>query len=416
MSIYALPFLARDAQSAWSRSMDLRDTIYDSVEKTCGRLNVEALVFKSRDFEYPAWVSLEAWLPAGAHGAAYRRFCTFLIDPKPHAKYEFELRIECTRDGVKKTYGPFSPQGASTVSDWASYMIDQGPRPSASASRIRISPLQFWYLENKVEGLNRDFLRVAIGVSFAVGLLGVGYSINNQDDIGGSAGGNFGWIIGLIAFLAAVVCFVGLWRRKKIVLNIGRPLAEPRSLRIVDSWQTVVCDIGSDWEDIRTRLFRRLTEGKTYDITPRLENISYLTPDGKQVRQQLVLTQGRGIVFCHCYPYGKDMYVGWEAYLNFGQWAEKLVAAGFDARLKAPVTINTVTPGTARPTEYDLIDLNGLGEWTHTRVIQVIKHALAERKLDQEIDFKISQRGSRSHLIPQRETEDRPSLFKRLRD
>jgi hypothetical protein len=280
---------------------------------------------------------------------------------------------------------------------WVGYMLDQSPRPSKSALRLRKLPWQLWHPNNKITSLDYDALKLGMGASLAVGFFG---SLIHP-------------IVSAIGWIGAVVCYVLIWRRKPVIVNLGRPLAEPRTLRLVDSWQTIVSDIGSDWESVRTRLFRRLTEGRTYDIKPRLENISYVTPDGKQVRQQLVLTQGRGIVFCHAYPYGNDMYVAWEAYLNYGQWAERQVSTGFNSKLQSPVTINTVTPGTSRVTEYDLIDLNGLSEWTHTRVVQVVKQVLAEHKLDQEIDFKITQRGARGDLVSHQVQEQRQPLFRR---
>ena len=89
-------------------------------------------------------------------------------------------------------------------------------------------------------------------------------------------------------------------------------------------------DLGRSWQDVRDRLFKRLGEGSNWNIQSRVENISYLTPDGKQERQQIVLSQGRGAVFCQIYPYGDDLYIGWDAYLNYGQWVERAFARGYD--------------------------------------------------------------------------------------
>src|SRR5580658_4338360 len=91
--ISALPFLQRDAESIWTRAMVVRDTFYASIEATCRELGIEALVRKSPDFHYPAWVLLEAWLPAAAPDATHRVFCTFSIQPKPYAQFEFEITV-----------------------------------------------------------------------------------------------------------------------------------------------------------------------------------------------------------------------------------------------------------------------------------------------------------------------------------
>jgi hypothetical protein len=43
------------------------------------------------------------------------------------------------------------------------------------------------------------------------------------------------------------------------------------------------------------------------------------------------------------------------------------------------------------------VDANTLIEWTHLQITQVLKHFMALRNIDQEIDFKI-QRGQRQGL------------------
>ena len=190
------------------------------------------------------------------------------------------------------------------------------------------------------------------------------------------------------------------------------PIAEPRTLRLADSWSTMANQLGQEAQILSDRLFKRLSEGQTWNIQARIENTSYITPDGKQERQQLVLSQGRGLVFCHIYPYGDDLFIGWDAYLNYGQWAERAVRSGFDAKLRSPVVINTVTPGIARATEYDLIDVSSLTEWVHSRVVQALKQVMAEHKLDQEIDFKIV-RGERQSLLRDQGQSGRRPLFSR---
>ena len=171
-------------------------------------------------------------------------------------------------------------------------------------------------------------------------------------------------------------------------------------------------DLGRSWQDVCDRLFKRLGEGSNWNIQSRVENISYLTPDGKQERQQIVLSQGRGAVFCQIYPYGDDLYIGWDAYLNYGQWVERAFARGYDSALAAPIVVNTVSPAVVRVTEYDLIDVNRLIEWVHSRVVQVVKQVMAEHKLNQEIDFKIS-RGERQSLLRDQEPTRRQPLFSR---
>jgi hypothetical protein len=59
--------------------------------------------------------------------------------------------------------------------------------------------------------------------------------------------------------------------------------------------------------------------------------------------------------------------------------------------------LKTIRAGWQNPTEYDVTDANCLIEWIHGAVTKVVKRAMEEAKIDQEIDFKI-QRGERQGL------------------
>jgi hypothetical protein len=394
--VSAMPFLHRDTDSVWTRALDLRDSIYKAIESTCRDSGIVTLINKSIDFAYPAWVSLEAWLPADAPGATYRIFSTFQIAPKPHSIYEFEVTIRHERDGRKKSYGPFRPLADADVADWTKFFLDKVGKPASRKLRLRAHAWQFWYPKNKVTGLSLDALSIGSGVLIVIGVLACFAAP----------------VIGFLAILLGLALLFYVWRRRRITVNAGRPIAEPRTLRLADSWSTMANQLGQEAQILSDRLFKRLSEGQTWNIQARIENTSYITPDGKQERQQLVLSQGRGLVFCHIYPYGDDLFIGWDAYLNYGQWAERAVRSGFDAKLRSPVVINTVTPGIARATEYDLIDVSSLTEWVHSRVVQALKQVMAEHKLDQEIDFKIV-RGERQSLLRDQGQSGRRPLFSR---
>lgn len=395
-TVSAMPFLRRDTHSVWMRAADLRDRIYNVVETTCREQNISALVNKSIDFVYPAWVSLEVWLPAGAPDATHRMFASFQITPKPHSQYEFELTIQWERDGKKKSKGPLTPMEDRNIAEWTRFFLEKRPQPSLRSYRLRAFPWQLWYPKNKVIGLGRDVLIIGSGAALVLG-----WALIQPAPL-----------VGVLVIVLGGLGFYVAWRRRKITVNAGRPIAEPRTLRLADSWSTMANQLGQECQAFRDRLFKVLSEGQSWNIHARIENISHITPDGKQERQQLVLSQGRGLVFCHIYPYGNDLYVGWDAYLNYGQWAERALTSGYDAKLQSPVVINSVTPGVARATEYDLIDVNSLTEWVHSRIVQVLKQVMAEHKLDQEIDFKIV-RGERQSLLRDQETQQRRPLFTR---
>src|SRR5262249_47396570 len=85
----------------------------------------------------------------------------------------------------------------------------------------------------------------------------------------------------------------------------------------------------------------------------------------------------------------------WDAHLNSGQWVEKTVATGVDKATGKLTQVNTVESGSQQLNEYDLIDLNLISEWTHARIVQLVQKLMEERKIEQEVDFKII-RGDRA--------------------
>lgn len=398
--ISAMPFLQRNPNNVWMRATNLRDILYQVVETACTESKIKALVNRSIDFTYPAWVSLETWLPAGAPGATHRHFCSFSIAPKPYSRFEFEITVFCRRDGKEGTFGPYSRLTTSKVAEWTQYMLDAKPKPATGEDRIRKHAWQFWLPKNKIVGLGGDSLIYGANTALVAGIV-----LAQAGEIAPAAP-----IAGVIGLVTWAACLAIAHHRRTVTVNAGRPSAEPRTLRLVDNWSTMANGLGDYWEEVRDRLFHRLSEGVAVNIQSRLEDISYLTPDGKQERKQLVLSQGRGTVFCHVYPYGEDLYIGWDAHLNYGQWVEAALDLGYDPKLGSPAVIKTVIPGISRVTEYDLIDLNSLTEWTHSRFVQLIKQVMAEHSLDQEIDFKIL-RGERQSLLRDQETKKKRPFF-----
>jgi hypothetical protein len=72
-------------------------------------------------------------------------------------------------------------------------------------------------------------------------------------------------------------------------------------------------------------------------------------------------------------------------------------------------------PGWHIPNEYDVTDTNCLIERIHSAVTKVLKRLLAERKIDQEIDFQII-RGERQTIAGREEAaKKKKSQFKSFR-
>jgi hypothetical protein len=233
-------------------------------------------------------------------------------------------------------------------------------------------------VKNKSEGLRRDALATWMSILIAVGFFTLALGV------------------GLVLWGIAAFMYFRMRKRRWIVRNDGKPDGEPRALIRVDSWQTVLFDLGSERAMVRERFVRALQAGLNRQFHS--ERVWYWGLDGKEEREQLVLTAGRGIVFCQIYEYGRDLYVGWDGHLNRGQWVEQTVASGIDRTTGNPVGISRVVPGTQPVTEYDLADLSCLMEWTHAQIVKMLKQLIAEKRIDQEIDFSI-QRADGQHVI-----------------
>ncbi len=399
--IDAQPYPPRSPDSAWSKAADNRDLLYDALAAVCRDLGIDALVHRSLDFQYPSWVLLKAWLPVEGRGSSDRVELEIQITPRPYFRFECEYSVRYrTRDRERK-FGPLSQFGVADLQAWARFALGHGPRPRRR-NRLRIRPYQIWRARNRVLRLRRDPMLTLAGILAVVGFVGLGTDEEAVQPFG---------VLGLV--LAAAVAAFALFR-SRVYVNVARPVAEPRNLRQLDSWQVVVSGLGPKADDIRAQLHGKLSEEGVPGLQRRIEQVSYLGPDGKKVREQLVLTLGRGIVFCHVYAYGDDLFVGWDAHMNYGTWEEFEVSRGTDRDTGRPTIINSVRPGVSRVTEYDLIDLASVSEWTHARLVALIKRLLDEHKIDQGIDFQIT-RGERRSLLQQQDQDKQPRtrLFRR---
>ncbi|MGH8907844.1 MAG: hypothetical protein ACRD0K_15320 [Egibacteraceae bacterium] len=201
-----------------------------------------------------------------------------------------------------------------------------------------------------------------------------------------------------LAFLVwAVVASYLLRRRRAVVLSSGKPQGEPRDLHIVDSWQVAISGLGNDAALLRERFHAVVRNPPITGCQARVERIWHWGLDGKVEREQIVLTLRRVLVFCQIYEYDQELYVGWNAHLNSGQWVEKTVFTGIHKQTGELTRVNTVESGSQALGQYDLTDVNCLLEWTHAQLVRLLQRLKEERDIDQEIDFTII-RGVRQGL------------------
>jgi len=200
-------------------------------------------------------------------------------------------------------------------------------------------------------------------------------------------------------------------------VTMGKPNQEPRLLMPFDSWQTLVSEISNEKNNIIKEIQEKLKIiiHKESNLRIFKESISYWGVNGKDEREQLVCIFNRSYVFIHIYDYGDDLYIGWNAKLNYGVWEEYKIAEGYTDGYLKNINLFGVKVGWNEINEYDLSDANFLLETVHSYVIQIIKRIMKEKKIDQEIDFSIVRESRKDALKAEKPKEDKKkSKFKRL--
>lgn len=378
----AQPILERRADNVWMRAQQARDELYAILQKVCLREGVNALTLKSGPFVYPMWVKFECWVPKQGRLVTERASVEIRVEPKPFHQYEWEYNLNINDRGKKKSWAGLWRFNINDATQLIQYLLRRATEPNFRALQLRQTPIEFWKPPNKIKTLQFDWIKL-----LPVGLGLFGFMLLYWEFP----------ILFILFLVAAAVAAVFLNQRQALVRSAGKPEGEPRTLLFVDSWQVVISGLGADAGSLRERFLNVLQTPLTEHFRYRSERIWYWGLDGKEEREQLVLSLGRGILFCRIHQYDQELYVGWDAHLNRGQWLEHTLARGIDKETGGLALINTVVPATQAVNEYDLSDLNCLLEWTHAKLTKLVKELMEERKIDQEVDFKIL-RGQRQKL------------------
>jgi hypothetical protein len=380
------PILERKGFDLWSRAARVCNELYESLQRICEGEGISALVLKSEPFVYPLWVKFECWIPRQDPALTERASWIIIITPKPFHRYELEYELHVIDRGRVSKYADLRVFTVYDAARLTRYLLRRAPKPHFKDTQLRQFGFQFWKPVNKFDAVVPDRAGVLPAALLLIGLV--------MMVAGEGSGVSFG---GAVLMLGGILAGYFLGKQEVLVRCLGKPEAEPRRLIRVDSWQAVISGLGDDTQVLRERFLGSLDPPFTEGFRHGLEHIWYWGVDGKVEREQFVLTLGRAMVFCQIYQYDRELYAGWDGHLNAGQWVEKTIAKGLDKHTHFLTSLNSVVPGYQPVTEYDITDLNCLIEWTHARLTKLIKELMEERKIDQEVDFKI-QRGERQNL------------------
>jgi hypothetical protein len=368
-----LPILKRTADSIWAQVEAKRDELFAVLRSVSTQEGYDALVIKSGPFVQPAWVKIECWIPREDGKASGRAWAVISIHAKEFHRHTMEYGVDVENRGWSKSYDRLVGFQEDHVARLARFVLGRGSAPMLAPLRVRSRQWQFWRPLNKLDVLATDWMQFAPMILFVLGVILLVPLAP----------------LGLLLLIGGFAAVVALKRRRAHVLSSGKPRAEPRSLHRVDSWQVVVSGLGGQAGTLRSRLLGLIVTAPMEGFESHVEKIWEWGLDGIVERDQVVMTLRRGWVFLQIYDYKDELYVGWDAHLNGGQWVEKTVATGIDKQTHGLIRINTVQRGSQPLTDYDVVDLNCLTEWTHARIVQLVQRLMAERNIDQEIDFKI---------------------------
>ncbi|HYR09516.1 MAG TPA: hypothetical protein VEQ60_17210, partial [Longimicrobium sp.] len=386
--------------NAISKAERARDQLYDMLLAACEEEGVEAVVVKSPPYSAEVAVTLESWTGIDdAPAVTERAWLKIIVRPTDFHRFEHELDVEVHRGDWTRRYTSVKLLTPKQVQLLVTFVLGRVRSPRFSLERFREHPLQFWRDRNSITRLRTDWaLLVAIILMIAGTMMMIAAFITYQesrdfysyDPYGPQPGNGVGLgVVGLTSLMAGIALVMHRFRKPYFTLSSGRPLQEPRNLLRLDSWQALIYGLGVQAESLKTSIRAELERGRPQGFGLSDEHIWYWGVDGKEEREQIVVTFRRGIAFIHVYRYADDLYVAWDAHVNAGTWVEKSMAGGVERETGRRVQINTITGGWHVPNQYDITDTNCLVEWTHAAVTKVVKRFIAEHKIDQEIDFKI---------------------------
>ena len=358
-----------------------RDRVYSILYAILAEQGIKGEVTKSAPYEYTTQILIRLWHHDESKGTQYRGEATITVTPHPSKRYPLTLEIKANSGGRKRTIKrviDFNRFSAGALITFLS-----SPTSKLKRSAFKRHGLIF----NK----NKLIKRPGVGYLLLAGLMPT-FAIGSIFIMALQP------IVGIATFLISSSIFIIFVRRKERVHNNGVPPQNPRNLVRMDSWQSVIIELGDYSEQVKNQVKHELIDGKHEEAVIDEEEVSYLSTQGKSVRNQVVVNFRRAIAFVEIHQYGTDLYVDWEAYLNLGVWKEVPAGVGYDSDNKCKVKYMEVERAIEGVNEYDISDANFLIEWVHACLTRVVRQLKKELSIDQEFDFTIQRSDRRAVL------------------
>lgn len=382
--IDAQPFLGRSCESAHELREQRRVSLSAALTSALTKNNIKGLVLESSPRSPDCWVKMVCWTPQGANkDVAARRAVQIRLFAREQCRFPVEYEVELSGVGAVRKIASIYSLGDAEIGRLVEFVLT--PRARLTKRQFpRFRSTRAGLLErlqlpsNRPSGIERRWL--ASWRRFWLMYVFIGTALLFLLPAPASP-------LGIALIVASIVI---RFRYPVVFEKRGlRPLGEPRSLLRYDSWQTVIPDLGSAAPDLRAAVLSDLKQGHHSEARIGTESIWHWGLDSVVEREQIVLHFRRSMLFIEIHAYGADLYVDWEAYLNFGVWVEKPAISGFEPGGSVPIIAYAVETGVQGFGEYDLSDANFALEWVHAVVKRQLKRLLAEHKIDEDIDFRI---------------------------
>lgn len=396
------PILPVADDTDWDRAAALRDRFADAMAATLEREHVAATMLKSEPGNYPVWLRLEAWLPVeGARDPLTRERSQLdlIIQARPFNRHTLIRGARLVRGKRVIAVAESTRFSERDVAAWTAHAIGRGPRPSGQPFIGRRNPIDRRFRPRLFEP--RTIVAAAVCVLFLLALLFRALLVPVLLAIGG------------FTLIAAVVLLAFSRRYRYHDWVVPQPREAPRQLHHVDSWHAVLIGLATEAESLRQAIIAAIgaKAGELAEI--RSERYGYRTPNGYEERERIVVSHRQAHVYVHIYPSGDNLFVGWQAHLNWARWAETAPVSTMDAGRRR-IAFRDIRPSWYTPTEYDVIDLEGLSALVHGALEREVKSLLTGRAIDQEIDFEVL-RGDRIDALDQRKAwPERPDKRERV--
>lgn len=387
------PVIERNETNGLSQAEAERDRIYDLFEQAAAEKQVDVLILKSPPFTSPPWVRVQAWTKhADDPALTLRSGATLTVRSRDFHTYPVEVDIEVSDDKLSREYSSVVEFDSTDAMDVLEYLLFERKSDTFDFIQVRQT-----FLDRKSPKNESTRLRVSRVDKLwsRLGCLGL-WAVLTAVFVAEASG--LWFAIGVLLLTVAAVILYRNRNRRRHVLSSGKPSQEPRQLIRTDGWQTVVQELGPQRDAVRQAIVSELQRAAADGFTVDTENIWHWGVDGKEERQQIVVRFRRGIAFVHVYAYGNDLFVGWDAHVNCGDWTEKTTGQGYDTVTKALCEVHSIEAGWHVPNEYDLVDAASLTERVHSAVVKVVKRQVAEHDIDQELDFTIV-RETRQNIV-----------------